>query len=211
MTFGMTRLFARIHRRFGDLSANLFTLSLPSAIVSVLVACTILARVYRPREFVGPSAVDRDFSMRVIDPADLLSEDEVLRRWPMLTEAELRRARRANPPRIEFYGFRKKGGGPRYTPEQVQSYIDRTYLRVSECQQIDSGAPQQALSSSGDSNSAPTISSARIQSISASGMLADMTPELAKSAAEVLRQQISKRPKSGSRRSSRLLPAARTE
>jgi hypothetical protein len=75
---------------------------------------------------------------------------------------------------------------PRYTPEQVQSYIDRTYLRVSECQQIDSRAPQQALSSSGDSNSAATISSARIQSISASGMLADMTQELAKSAAEVL-------------------------
>jgi DNA polymerase (family X) len=36
------------------------------------------------------------------------------------------------------------------------------------------------------------------------------TPELAKSAAEVLRQQISKRQKSGSRRSSRPLPAART-
>ena len=49
-----------------------------------------------------------------------------------------------------------------------------------------------------------------IQSISASGTLANMTPELAKSAAEVLRQQISKRPKSGSRRSSRPLPAART-
>jgi hypothetical protein len=49
-----------------------------------------------------------------------------------------------------------------------------------------------------------------IQSISASGTLADMTPELAKSAAEVFRQQISKRPKSSSRRSSRPLPAART-
>ena len=57
-------------------------------------------------------------------------ENEVLERWPMLTKAELRRARRANPPRIEFYSFRKKSGGPRYTPEQVQSYIDRTYLRV---------------------------------------------------------------------------------
>jgi hypothetical protein len=50
--------------------------------------------------------------MGVIDPADLLSEDEVLRRWPMLTKAELRRARRATPPKIEFYGFRKKSGGP---------------------------------------------------------------------------------------------------
>jgi len=148
--------------------------------------------------------------MRVIDPADFLSENEVLERWPMLTKAELRRARRANPPWIEFYSFRKKSGGPRYTPEQFQSYIDRTYLRVSKCQQMDSGAPQQALSSIGDSNSAATISSAHIQSISASGTLADMTPELAKSAAEVLRQQISKRPKSGSRRSSRPLPAART-
>jgi hypothetical protein len=206
----VTRQFARIHRRFGDLSTNLFTSGLRSATMIVPVACTILARVHRPRELVAPLAVDRDFSMCVIDPSDFLSEDEMLRRWPMLTEAELRRARRANPPRIEFYGFRKKGGGPRYTPEQVQSYIDRTYLRVSECRQIEGRAPQQALSSSGDSNSAATISSARIPSILASGTLADMTPELAKSAAEVLRQQISKRPKSGSRRSSRPLPAART-
>jgi hypothetical protein len=148
--------------------------------------------------------------MRVIDPADFLFENEVLERWPMLTKAELRRARRANPPRIEFYSFGKKSGGPRYTPEQVQSYIDRTYLRVSECQQVDSEAPQQAPSSGGDSSSLATISSAPTQSISASGTLADMTPELAKSAAEALRQQISKRPRSGSRRSSRPLPAART-
>ena len=88
--------------------------------------------------------------MSVIDPTDFLSEDEVLSRWPMLTKAELRRARRANPPMIEFYSFRKKGGGPRYTPEQVQNYIDRTYLRKSEYQQINSRAPQQALSSSRD-------------------------------------------------------------
>src|SRR5438477_11316975 len=138
--------------------------------------------------------------MGVIDPADFLSEDAVLSRWPMLTKAELRRARRRNPPRIEFYSFQKKGGGARYQPEQVQNYIDRTYLRKSECQQINSRAPRQALSSSGDSSSAATISSTRIQSISASGTLADMTPELAKSAAEALRQQISKRPKSSSRR-----------
>jgi len=97
--------------------------------------------------------------MRVI-PADFLFEKEVLERWPMLTKAELRRARRANPPRIEFYSFRKKSGGPRYAPEQVQSYIDRTYLRISECQQINSRAPQQTLSSSQDSSSAATISSA---------------------------------------------------
>jgi hypothetical protein len=106
--------------------------------------------------------------------------------------------------------FRKeKQRASLYAREQVQSYIDRTYLRISECQQLDSRASQQALSSSEDSSSAATISSAPIQSISASGVLADMTPELAKSAAEVLRQQISKRPKSGSRRSSRPLPAAR--
>ena len=49
--------------------------------------------------------------MRVIDPADFLFENEVLERWPMLTKAELRRARRANPPRIEFYSFRKKAAG----------------------------------------------------------------------------------------------------
>ena len=47
----------------------------------------------------------------------------------------------------------RKAGGPRYTPEQVQSYIDRTYLRISECPQLDSRAPHQALSSSGDLSS----------------------------------------------------------
>jgi hypothetical protein len=153
--------------------------------------------------------VESNFSMIVIDPANFLSEVEVLKRWPMLTKAELRRARRARPPKIEFYAFRKKSGGPRYTAEQVQAYIDRSYLRVLKCQQ-NPGVPQQAPSKSLDSNLGDTISSAPIQSISASGTLADMTPELAKSAAEVLRQQISKRPKSGSRRSSRQLPAVRT-
>jgi hypothetical protein len=147
--------------------------------------------------------------MIVIDPTDFLSEDEVLKRWPMLTKAELRRARRASPPKIEFYAFRKKSGGPRYTAVQVQAYIDRSYLRILKCQ-LNPGVPQQASSKSIDSNLGDIISSALTQSTSASGTLADMTPELAKSAAEVLRQQISKRPKSGSRRSSRPLPAART-
>ena len=72
--------------------------------------------------------------MPVIHPTDFLSEEEVLKRWPMLTRAELRRARRANPPKIEFYQFRKRTGGPCYTPEQVQRYIDRAYLRGAECQ-----------------------------------------------------------------------------
>jgi hypothetical protein len=147
--------------------------------------------------------------MIVIDPTEFLSEEEVLKRWPMLTKAELRRARRASPPKIEYYAFRKKSGGPRYTAEQVQAYIDRSYLRVLKCQ-LNPGVPQQAPSKSIDSNLGDTISSALTRSISATGTLADMTPELAKSAAEVLRQQISKRPKLSSRRSSRQLPAART-
>ncbi len=107
MTFGVTRLFARIHRRFGDLSTNLFTSGLPSATVIVPVACTILAPVHRPRELVAPLTVDRDFSMRVIDPADFLSEDEVLRRWPMLTEAELSRCRAISI--VHISGYRNAG------------------------------------------------------------------------------------------------------
>jgi len=93
--------------------------------------------------------VESKFSMIVIDPANFLSEDEVLKRWPMLTKAELRRARRAHPPKIEFYAFRKKSGGPCYTAEQVQAYIDRSYLRVLKCQQ-NPGVPQQAPSKSID-------------------------------------------------------------
>ena len=42
MTFGVTRLFVRSRRRFGDLSTNLFTSGLPSATVIVPVACTAL-------------------------------------------------------------------------------------------------------------------------------------------------------------------------
>jgi hypothetical protein len=33
--------------------------------------------------------------MRLIDPSDFLTGHEVLNRWPMLTRAELRRARKA--------------------------------------------------------------------------------------------------------------------
>lgn len=65
----------------------------------------------------------------LVSPDDFLEEAEVLRRWPMLTARELKRARKANPPLIGFYNFTKARGGPRYTPEQVQRYLDQTYLQ----------------------------------------------------------------------------------
>jgi hypothetical protein len=139
--------------------------------------------------------------MRVINPSDFLSEEEVLKRWPMLSRSELRKARRANPPKIGFYAFAKKTGGPCYTPEQVQAYIDATYLRAGECKKRpDLPSLQQSLSS--DSSSEDTISTGRIPTGAVTGMPAGMTPELAKSAAAAFKRQISTKPRSSSLSSS---------
>ena len=50
-----------------------------------------------------------------------------------LTAKELKRARKANPTRIGYYAFPKRQGGPCYTADQVQDYIDRTYLKAPAC------------------------------------------------------------------------------
>ena len=140
--------------------------------------------------------------MRVISPSDFLSEGEVLKRWPMLTRSELRKARRANPPKIGFYAFAKRTGGPCYTPEQVQAYIDATYLRVGECEKRpDLLSLQQSPSSSG-SSSEDTISTSRTPTAAVTGMPVGMTPELAKSAAAAFKRQISSKPRSSSLNSS---------
>ena len=128
---------------------------------------------------------------QVIDPGDYLTEGEVLARWPRLTRAELRRARKANPPLIGHYAFR---GGPGFTPAQVQDYIDRTYLRVPPC-------PVQSPAAR-DSRSGSTISTAPIPTAAVPGMPAGMTPELARSAAAALIRQTLKPPKSRLPRSS---------
>jgi hypothetical protein len=54
-------------------------------------------------------------TITIIHPSNFLTEDEVLRLWPILSRAELRRARKSNPPGIEYYAFAKKNGGPSYT------------------------------------------------------------------------------------------------
>jgi hypothetical protein len=85
--------------------------------------------------------------VRVIEPLEFLTEEQVLQRWPMLSRAELRRARKANPPKISFYAFPTKTTGPCYTPEQVQAYIDATYLRAGQCDQSGNRTSSQARSS----------------------------------------------------------------
>jgi hypothetical protein len=135
-------------------------------------------------------------------PPEFLSEEEVLKRWPMLTRGELRKARRANPPKIGFYAFAKKNGGPCYTVEQVEAYIDATYLRSSpSCRAQPERQPTASISPD-------IISTNRTQAEEGSGMLAGMTPALARSAAEVLAQRILKKPRSHSRKSS---PAHRVQ
>jgi hypothetical protein len=126
------------------------------------------------------------------DPGPLLPEAEVLKRWPILTPRELRRARKANPPRIAFYDIPKRQGGPCYTVIQVQEYIDRTYLRGASCQK----------SEATDSRSETTTSSKPIPSVADPGTPADMTPELAMSAAEAFASKILSKPRSSSRSSS---------
>jgi hypothetical protein len=122
----------------------------------------------------------------------LLSEAAVLDRWPCLTARELRRARKANPPRIAYYDIPKRQGGPCYTAAQVQEYIDRTYLRGAACQKIEAT----------DSKLANTTSTDPIPNAAAPTTPADMTPELAERAAEALAQQMKARPRLNSPRSS---------
>jgi hypothetical protein len=114
--------------------------------------------------------------MRVIEPDAFLSEAEVLKRWPMLSRTELRRARKANPPKIEFYDFRKKAGGPCYTVEQVQRYIDKTYLRASPCPDTKNGDR-----SSHDLSLADITSTVPTTIGEGTGTLSGMTPGLASS------------------------------
>src|SRR5262245_29533104 len=140
--------------------------------------------------------VDRDKASPIIDPSDYLTEDDILARWPKLTQSELRRARKSNPPKIAFYDFPGRSGGPCCTAAQVQEYIDRTYLRTPQCQIVSPETPES------DSKSATTISNRPIPIEAAPGTLVDMTPELAKSVAEAYANDILKRPKSSSRGSS---------
>jgi hypothetical protein len=149
----------------------------------------------------GPRSCE--LPVRVIEPFDFLPEEQVLQRWPMLTRTELRRARKASPPRISFYAFPKKSGGPCYTPEQVQAYIDATYLRAGQCDQSRNLPSSQALSNPpSGSRSADTTSAVNTSIVAAPGTPAAMTPELAASAAEALAQRILSRRKSSSQHSS---------
>jgi hypothetical protein len=81
---------------------------------NIVGSATLLARQSMKTEPRGNS---------VIDPADYLSDDEVLARWPKLTRAELRRARKANPPQIGFLCIPQRTC---FTPSQVHEYINRT-------------------------------------------------------------------------------------
>jgi hypothetical protein len=119
---------------------------------------------------------------QILQPVDYLDEAQVLARFP-LTKRELRRARRNNL--IGHYAFAARVGGACYTAEQVQDYINRTYLRTATpC--------RDAATASSDSRSATITSPSPTPTTSASGTPAGMTPELAQRAGEVLRQQISR-------------------
>jgi hypothetical protein len=133
-------------------------------------------------------------SSAVINPDNYLSEAEVLTRWPMLTAKELRKARKNGL--ITFYNFR---GGPHCTPEQVQDYIDRTYLKGGDqCVDRSHGPTQQSPQpppARSHLKSADTISTGHTPTGAASSMLAGMTPELVASGAELLKQRIGQKRK----------------
>jgi hypothetical protein len=56
-----------------------------------------------------------------------LPETDVLARWPMLSDKELRQARRKH--QLTFYAF---ASGPHYTAADVEAFIDRKYRRSAE-------------------------------------------------------------------------------
>jgi hypothetical protein len=139
----------------------------------------------------------------VISPDNYISEAAVLARWPMLTAKELKRARRKNL--ITFYNFR---GGVHYTAEQVQDYIDATYLKGKQCSDQPSHGtnkeppPPHLQMPKSDSKSAGIISTDHTATAAPSSMPAGMTPELVASAVEVLKQRIGPKRKLNSRPSS---------
>lgn len=150
--------------------------------------------------------------IKALDPETYISEADVAARWPMLSEKELRKARRKQL--IDFYNFKI---GPCYTAEQVQSYIDRTYLRGASCaapsQQVSSQEPPQRFPPQMNPlKSEASTSTDHTPSEADSSMPAGMTPALALSAVELLAQRIGKRPRSNSLPSSskRPPPAAAT-
>lgn len=131
----------------------------------------------------------------------------------MLTDKELRRARRKQL--IEFYDFRQ---GPCYTAEQVQDYIDRTYLKGTSCaapSQQDSpptppSPPPHPKVLTIPSRSAGSILTDLTQPEADSSMPAGMTPELASCAVKLLAQRIGKKRKPNSLPSSFPPPPPKT-
>lgn len=151
---------------------------------------------------------------RPINPSDYLPEADVTARWPMLTAKELRKARRKQL--IEFYGFRD---GPCYTAEQVQSYIDRTYLKGTPCAAVPSPQasqpspipqPQQEFRPTTPSRSEAFTSIVPTGTEADSSTPAGMTPEMVLSAVGLLTQRIGKRRKSPSLPSSFPPPQPKT-
>lgn len=138
-----------------------------------------------------------DQARSVLSSSDYLSDDDILRLFPKLSRAELRRARKANPPLIEFYAFPRRAGGACCTVQQVQDYIDRTYKRVCPCQ-----SEQAILPKASDSRSGSTISTNLTPSEAEAGTPAGMTADLAQHVADRFAQQIRTKPRSGSRLSS---------
>src|SRR5262245_39667268 len=113
----------------------------------------------------------RSYKEAELTVTGFLTEAVVLDSWPMLTKAELRRARKRGM--IGWYAFR---GGPCYTQEQVQRYIDDVYLR----------GPQCAAEAKASSPSAATTSTSPTRTGAEAGTPAAMTPDLARSAAAAL-------------------------
>jgi hypothetical protein len=147
---------------------------------------------YHHRAQRGAASGRNAMMSRAIDPSHYLTEVDVTDRWPMLTAKELRKARRHHL--IEFYGFKK---GPCYTAAQVQSYIDRTYLKVTTCdapsQQTSQPSPLPPQPPTVPSKLVDSISTGPTQHAGASSMPAGMTPALASSAVALLAQRIGKR------------------
>ncbi len=118
-----------------------------------------------------------------------ISEATVLDTWPMLSPAELKRARKHG--RITWYDFRT---GPHYLESDVEEYVERTYKRCAGAKTLSGNLPA-------------TTSRVPIQAEEMATTPADITPELAQSVAKASTQRIlNMRSKNSSRSSPQRRP-----
>lgn len=146
-------------------------------------------------------------SAAVISPDDFLPEQAVIDRWPIIKPSALRGARRRGD--IDYYQF---PAGVHYTAQQVQAWLDRSFLR--RARPTDAAPTATPPMTESDGSSADTISTSPIATVAEAGTPAGMRalpPDLALSVAEASAQRILAKQSGGSSRLSPKPPRRQTK